>query len=218
MASYDFKEIISNLTNTEKKIVETYIQKGGSAKEIASLLNVSERTVYKALYKYRKAALEMGIDPSHFYLRKTVASTAPVKQSISPDVIEELKEQLVAEITQRIEASIQKTLKSLLEEVLLEQRASVALRKEEFEAKPVQGVQHEYVFLKLSETLEKLNINIEKLGQKLDRLDAPKYHVSNSGTWNQDTYVAEPSLPSFVQGNPWIEILSRQRVPNNGAR
>jgi transposase len=213
MAGYDLKEIISNLTDTEKRIIETYIQKGGSAKEIASMLNVSERTVYKALYKYRKAALEMGIDPSNFYLRKTVVSSAPQKQSISPDVIEEMKEQLLVEITRIIEESIQKSLRGVLEEFLSEQKASLSLRKDEPKNMALQESQLEYVFLRLSETLEKLNANIEKLNQKIDKLDVPRQFSGNSSAWSRETYTVETSLPSFVQGNPWIDILSRPRVP-----
>jgi Sigma-70, region 4. len=186
MAGYDLKEIISNLTDTEKRIIETYIQKGGSAKEIASMLNVSERTVYKALYKYRKAALEMGIDPSNFYLRKTVVSSAPQKQSISPDVIEEMKEQLLAEITRIIEESIQKSLRGVLEEILSEQKASLSLRKDEPKNMALQESQLEYVFLRLSETLEKLNANIEKLNQKIDKLDVPRQSSGNSSAWSRE--------------------------------
>lgn len=212
MAGYELRKITSSLTDTERRIIETYVQRGGTAKEIASMLNVSERTVYKALYKYRKAALEMGIDPSNFYLRKTVASTMPGKPAVPLDAIELLRQQLVAEISRIVEESVQRTLRNILEELLLEEKVPLSLKGECSKSRAFQENQLEYAYTKLSETLEKLNSNIEKLAQKIDRLDSGRMLPHGNG-WSKDSYAAEPSLPSFVQDNPWIEILSRTRVP-----
>ena len=64
------KEVLDLLTSTEKKIVRDYILKGGTPKDVASRLNVSVRTVYKALYKLRKGLKERGFSPDDFYISR----------------------------------------------------------------------------------------------------------------------------------------------------
>ena len=63
------RDVVSRLTVTERRIVEYFAKHGGSAREIADALGVSERTVYKALYRYRRIARSLGVDASGFYFR-----------------------------------------------------------------------------------------------------------------------------------------------------
>ncbi len=67
-------DVMKHLTLTERRVVEYFAEHGGSAKEIAEALNISERTVYKALYKYRRVASKLGLDASNFSFRRRVAS------------------------------------------------------------------------------------------------------------------------------------------------
>ncbi|ABL78113.1 helix-turn-helix transcriptional regulator [Thermofilum pendens] len=212
--SDELRNVLSNLTDTERRIVEVYMQRGGSAKEIASLLNVSERTVYKALYKYRKLALEQGIDPSNFYLRKTIAGTAakPVQQGVPSELLESIKQELVSELAKIVEESVQRALKSMLEDLVVprqDQRAPVE------PVKPaVLEPHYDQVLYRLSDVLEKLNYNIERLAEKIDRLDSSgtaKAIAHEPYSWQAKPITTEVSMPSYVQGNPWLEILSRRQ-------
>jgi len=65
-----FEDVLRRLTPTERRVVEYFASNGGSAREIAGALGISERTVYKALYRYRRIAESLGYDASEFYFRR----------------------------------------------------------------------------------------------------------------------------------------------------
>ncbi len=73
-----FEEVLRRLTPTERRVVEYFVSNGGSAREIAGALGISERTVYKALYRYRRIAESMGYDASEFYFRRRRGGEASI--------------------------------------------------------------------------------------------------------------------------------------------
>jgi len=58
---FGLERALAGLTATERRIVQEYLQ-GSEPKEISEKLGVSVRTVYKALYKYRRNLREMGLE------------------------------------------------------------------------------------------------------------------------------------------------------------
>ncbi|QOJ79659.1 helix-turn-helix domain-containing protein [Infirmifilum lucidum] len=221
----EFEKILSELTDTERRIVEYFLRNGGSAKDIASALNVSERTVYKALYKYRKLARENGIDPSAFYLRGTLqpASLPPIREPVvAPDhtrrdLIDRIKKEVLKEITEVLERSVREAVLSAFEELFIASEPNL---------KPVTAPKYTAVFAnsgpsvalfeRLVENLERLNYNFESLSKKLELIQ----RVNTSYASPQEPAIRDKSpspldnaLPSFVKDNPWIEVLQRKYMP-----
>ncbi len=220
----EIEKILSGLTDTERRIVEYFLRNGGSAKDIASALNVSERTVYKALYKYRKLARENGIDPSAFYLRGTL-QPAPLPSAresvVTPGyeqryVIDRIKKEILEEITEVLERSVREAVLSAFEELLIASEPRL---------KPVTAPKYTAILEnsgysvtlleKLVENLERLNHNFESLSKKLELIQ----RANTTYTGSQQPTVLEKSpsplddaMPSFVKDNPWIEVLQRKYI------
>ncbi|AKG38920.1 MAG: helix-turn-helix transcriptional regulator [Infirmifilum sp.] len=222
--TFDLEVIMGDLTDTERKIVEFFIKQGGTAREIASSLNVSERTVYKALYKYRKIAREKGIDPSAFYLRGTIQVPARSSNSspvIQPDHIELLKKELLKELAEILEKSVHEAVLSAFEELSL--ASSATLRRSSPMRTPQLNSEEPdiTIYRRLAENLERLNYNIEKLSIKLENLNGGQltqkisYLQYSTGDNNHGN---NEMLPSFVQNNPWIEVLQKKTKSTSSLR
>ncbi|RLE61556.1 MAG: hypothetical protein DRJ35_00105 [Thermoprotei archaeon] len=213
-------EVLSRLTDTERRIVETYARRGGSAKELAAFLGVSERTVYKALYKYRKIAKDMGLDPSKFYLRQSLASSVNDNGKNgsmgfieSKSIIEEIRNAVLKDIKRIVEESV----KEALREVLASERNYVLPQTVEsrsvVENSDVVSERLVVLMERLALGIDNLNKNIEKLSAKIDNLGEGavtrqrKVREYLSEAVKDD---GKAGLPSYVIDNPWIEVLSRR--------
>lgn len=202
------EEILSSLTETERRIVTTYLQQRGKARDIAHALGVSERTVYKALYKYRKLARERGVDPSAFYLRGGFGyQPENARDEIQRPLlnVESIKQEIIAELVPVIEDAIRQAVKQSFEEILSGQRGRV----------PAAGPSASSSFKSDSDqisrlilTIEKLNENLVRFGQTLTNLYSSSAPGSQQRSWQSRS--RDDSLPSFVVGNPWLEVLSQR--------
>jgi len=216
-------EVLKRLTDTEKKIVMTYAERGGSAKELAVVLGVSERTVYKALYKYRKIAKTMGIDPSKFYLRQNLASGSNGNGSVlsgpidSASIVNEIREAVLRDIKKIVEESVKEALKEVLsKQVLGIELTSETDKRSSIVNDPLSNISERLVVLleRLSYGIDNLNNNIKVLSSKIDRINSLGYQprlVGREGS-NEKSVVNKSisDLPSYVVDNPWLEVLSRK--------
>ena len=196
------EEILLALTETERRIVEAYLQRRGRAKDLAKLLGVSERTVYKALYKYRKLARERGIDPSAFYLRGGALHTEiPRESSLSaPHSLEDLKREILAELIPVIENAIKQTLMAALRGTYAVPQCAAPVPRDSILAANDQ-------INKLIISIEKLNENLVKFNRAITSLYSSSSDAAAQRTWHSTA--SDASLPSFVVDNPWLEVLSR---------
>lgn len=203
------EEILSALTETERKIVDAYLKHRGKARDLARMLGVSERTVYKALYKYRKLAKEHGVDPSAFYLRGGGPSSFPESPHESSHrsalSLEELKRELIAELIPVIEEAVSQTLKKSLEGFLLSGRGQGV---NAYTSSPVFRGGDSDQITRLILSIEKLNENISKFTEAL----SDRYYSSTAAMRPQhfSATIRDSSLPSFAVDNPWLEVLSRK--------
>lgn len=213
----DIESLLRDLTDTERRIVEFFLKNGGSARDIAEALNVSERTVYKALYKYRKIAREKGLDPSAFYLRGTLQLPSPSPNNPPPlpsEAIENLKKELLKELSEVLERSIRESILSVFEEI----SAASSLRYNQVPTvKPSQSIIEDsetLLFRRLTENLERLNYNIERLTLRLETLpsDMITSKMVSVHQRSEDNSASRNTLPSFVQDNPWIEVLQKKKL------
>uniref|UniRef100_A0A7J3X7W7 RNA polymerase sigma factor 70 region 4 type 2 domain-containing protein n=1 Tax=Thermofilum pendens TaxID=2269 RepID=A0A7J3X7W7_THEPE len=207
------EELLSDLTDTERRIVEAYLRYGGRAKDIASLLGVSERTVYKALYKYRKLAREKGLDASAFYLRGGSLGALPRFESQQPRLrqarsqgvdVEELKREILEALIPVVEEAVRRGLERAL--VLGGWGRGVASRSELDSSTAL--------LARLAEGIERLNENIVKLNHALMSSGQARAYGVPAPAPPQPAREAggdrENGLPSFVVGNPWVELLSKR--------
>ena len=196
------EEILSALTETERRIVEAYLQHRGRARDLARALGVSERTVYKALYKYRKLARERGIDPSAFYLRGGGAHQLEAARGGAIQLaydIEYLKRELLAELIPVIEDAVKQAVVSTLR--------GAHPAPQHTAAKDAIYIASDQIN-RLIASIERLNDSIVKFNMAISSLHS--YSLASSatrGTWQTTTQ--DGSLPSFVIDNPWLEVLSR---------
>lgn len=229
--------MLDELTDTERRIVEYFLNKstGGrdiTARDIASALNVSERTVYKALYKYRKLAREHGLDPSVFYLRGTPQFALPREvprlespnahrldtlhetRAVELELLEKMKREIVSELTLVLEKLVRDAVVSAIEDSLLLAGSRRGVNTLNLGLPQSISGSDTVLVKKLVENLEKLNYNIEHLSRKLERAHGPgdrgASHYISVGA--NDAVEGDSALPSFVRNNPWIEVLQKKRT------
>lgn len=193
-------EALSELTETERRIVIYYLETRLQPKQLAESLNVSVRTVYKALYKYRKALKKRGIDPSELYLLKKPAKQDSILQTTD-------KEATAVDLEK---------IRSMVREIVEEHLAKLGILENEKSNNIGKGSPdpNEKVYLsKIDEViylLREINRNIQELQRELSRASTPirterlKRIVSV-----RDGRV---ELPSFVENNPWLEVLSLRKT------
>ena len=196
------KEILDKMTKTERKIIIYYLEHGGKAKEIASALNVSERTVYKALYLFRKKLKEKGINPSELYLRSSIEQKN-AKAIVAPSSYEKNLEEI-------INKKILPIILNQVRNVLREELKKILYKEEKNTEKEIiaQGDLVNAISV-LNNSIRELNENIVSLISFLNKKD-------NTQTNMKDIkIVARETLPSFVRGNPWVEVLKSRSTINS---
>jgi len=129
------------LTETERRIIEIYLseEKPLKAKEIAERLGVSVRTVYKALYKFRK----MG---KNRYLNTSVNSMDMLIQKTLENLLPQIKDIIAREIERAVgsESSSNEQYLNLMREL-------------------VQTLQD------LKKSIDKLALSVDRLGEDRSR-------------------------------------------------
>jgi len=196
------KEILDKMTKTERRIIIYYLEHGGKAKEIASALNVSERTVYKALYLFRKKLKEKGINPSELYLRSSIEQKN-AKAIVAPSSYEKNLEEI-------INKKILPIILNQVRNVLREELKKILYKEEKNTEKEIiaQGDLVNAISV-LNNSIRELNENIVSLISFLNKKD-------NTQTNMKDIkIVARETLPSFVRGNPWVEVLKSRSTINS---
>ncbi|MEM0334791.1 MAG: helix-turn-helix domain-containing protein [Thermofilum sp.] len=202
------EEILASLTETERRIVVAYLKQRGKARDLAHALGVSERTVYKALYKYRKLARERGVDPSAFYLRGSFGYQPDNgRDELQRPLLnfEGIKQEIIAELVPVIEEAVRQAVKQSLEELLSGQRGRAAAASPSA-SNHLKSDSDQIARLIL--TIEKLNENLVKFGQAITNLYSTGTPRVQQHSWQNRAH--EDSLPSFVVGNPWLEVLSQR--------
>ncbi len=180
------REALAKLTETERKIVESYFREGGTAREIASRLGVSVRTVYKAFYKYRKALKELGMGGEAVYLkRRPEAGTSPQggRATVAPLQTPVLDYSLLLPLV-----------KQAVREVLAEMGSSEGDRRDAAS----EVVEH-------LKSIERLLRDISaKMGTLVTVVSTRPMYVERQAPVR---VLATAALPSFLRDNPWIEVL-----------
>ena len=188
-------EALSELTETERRIVIQYLKTRFQPKRLAESLNVSVRTVYKALYKYRKALRKRGIDPSELYLaKKSSDSAGPVAGEVALD-------------TEKIRDIVKEIVEEHLEKLgILGVEESSGTEKQAADSiETYLNKVEEVIYL-----LKEINRNIQELRRELSSIAKP---IRTEGI-KQKVGVGEDSyqLPSFIENNPWLEVLSLRKT------
>lgn len=183
---------LSGLTATERRVVEYYSERGGKAKDIAMALGISERTVYKALYKYRKLLRERGYDVSGLYLRRQIQQPPVAPKNITEELAKVIKHSLIPVIIEEVRKAVSAELKRIMLAGSPSEEADDAGR--------------------LARSMERLNTSINRLNENIVKLsNIIREHDSRgagegvlfSGGEND----SEAQLPSYVVDNPWMEVL-----------
>ncbi len=190
----------TGLTSTEKEIVGEYL-KGSMPAEISRKMGVSIRTVYKALYKYRRNLRKMGLHDEAEKLkvrtRKRKINIEQQKKAYLAQKSIELEQsssvQNILPVTSNLDEMLSKAVYTavydIVKELLMNSRnrssenldnAIVAVLKEISEE--IRGIKS--ILMDLS---KKININIED------------FTKSASVNVNEDL--------SFLNDNPWLEVL-----------
>ncbi len=202
------KEILNEMTKTERKIITYYLEHGGRAKDIASVLNVSERTVYKALYLFRKKLKERGINPSELYLRSTSEQMSHIQSSnvsVTNQKYKEIEEIISKKVLPVILEEVRRVIQVELKKVLYEEdKKNIDNYKDRDIGKLVNTL------LTLNDSIVELNNNIITLVSLLKKNNQPhKTYIKTQ----KETPVEE--TPSFIKGNPWIEVLRSRTLANS---
>ncbi len=214
MLSVIEREALECLTETERKIVMEYLKTKAAPKVISENLGVSVRTVYKALYKYRKALKERGLDVTHLYLTNSrngrnrcngngkasaiqVARTHSVSGNLACHVpIEWLREEV----------------RKLVEEYLNSldgNRGYVRTGNESTDGRELELLEA------MVSLLREINKNLLSIRQLLAEqgsfLASNQTVITTTHKLAAATNEDSGDLPSFVRDNPWINVLSSRR-------
>ncbi|OYT31737.1 MAG: hypothetical protein B6U94_01970 [Thermofilum sp. ex4484_79] len=186
------RDPLENLTATEKKIVEAFLN-GLTFREIADKLGVSIRTVYKAVYKYRRNLREMGRHEEAEKLKRRGRRPKIEKKAVLSR-----------------EASLDKIASKAIYDVLYEytrkiiERGIKAIDKEECDGSDIYSKLNEIVQL-----LNAINENIIKMLNAISKIETVKTYETRT------IFTGETEKLSFLIDNPWLEVLkSRKRKIN----
>lgn len=181
------------LTATERRIVEEYLG-GHEPKEISQKLGVSIRTVYKALYKYRKNLRDMGLEEKAELLkvrkrRKSISASANINERFSSK-----------HTGKPIEDALVKALASIVYGHILSTTNQ--------QASPLT----EAITEELCSLLRELNKSVNELRVALNRLseEVALLRERLSEVPHQISYSVEETkhpIPSYLLDNPWVEVL-----------
>ena len=193
------EEALSELTETEKRIVTEFMKTKLPAKELAKKLNVSVRTVYKALYKYRRALKKRGIDVRNLYLLSSRNSKSKAKPAPKPEVSEQQNQVQSIEGMSVDIAWLRSEIKKIVMEYVQE-LGSVRAPANDTQEKTLALMQ------RMITLLEEINKNLIALNRALER---SRVMVRRAKPQSVRLEIPlDSSLPTFVQGNPWIEVLA----------
>ncbi|RLF22616.1 MAG: hypothetical protein DRN15_08465 [Thermoprotei archaeon] len=197
-------------TETEKEILRHYL-KGVETKRIADLVKCSIRTVYKALYKYRKA-LRSG------YTKYDVMKAIGLLEEQVVDVTKQAQQTSSALYTvQSLPLSSPQTrvIPFLTLTPILQLPVAMPSAQEINELKKY--ISELVIAIKgLEETMKTFADSISDLNALLRELKPSLYrrHESHyiSKVHGVDYRDVDESLPSYLRDNPWIEILSKRGI------
>lgn len=181
-------------TETEKRILQLYFD-GYRPKEISESLKCSVRTVYKAVYKYRRALRE-GVDPidlkKAIFKNETNDSSSP---SISPRMQFNATLPFVVTPVVPIATNELKEMISILKESLMQFRDLAEC------------------ISKLNEEINLLRTAMMRVEREIRKLQFTKPSATDlSGIEKSSESSKLSELPSYLRNNPWLEILAS--LPN----
>ncbi len=182
------------LTKTERQIISVFFKRGGTAKEIAEVLGVAPRTVYKATYKYRLNLKALGIDLNDL---KRGEDGKPVQAKPPALKARGLKNVLTREV---LLEEIKKVVRETLTDIMGIQSTPRSIQPQI----NVDGI---------IKQLDRLESSIEKLAESIDRLAAAfsglnvKVVTSKEESQGSGDNSSGQYMPSFVRGNPWLAVL-----------
>lgn len=206
---------LEGLTLTERKVISEF-SKGLRPKEIATKLNISVRTVYKALYKYRKNLKKLGlVSEVEKYRIKRVKSSKVIQNenSISRSEVSNIVKEAniptssVSDYTQNLQFQTTQ-LQNLLAQILGGMVWYSFLQN---------GNNTNTMFREMISVLKQLVQVLESIDEKLARLVNNIYRINESllkgnamltsEEEKSNTFESNETLPSFLLDNPWIEVL-----------
>ncbi|OYT32287.1 MAG: hypothetical protein B6U94_00420 [Thermofilum sp. ex4484_79] len=196
------REVLSEMTKTEQRIISYYLENGGSAKSIAKALGVSERTVYKALYLFRRKLRERGIDTSKLYLRSTTEARSihPNKSELrceGKDLEEIISKRILPIILEQVRMVLHEELRKIFaKKKMLTDKSGFKINFEKVNEESLLSA-----LSSLNRSIQELNRNILHLVSLLDKND----FLSEDNEIG--TAPTAKALPSFIRGNPWMEVL-----------
>ncbi|HDJ89485.1 MAG TPA: HTH domain-containing protein [Thermoprotei archaeon] len=190
--------ILDSLTSTERRIVEEYLKnKEISPKELAIKLNVSIRTVYKALYKYRRELRRIGnIEEAERLKRKRGRRPKKIVNdaSFTSSSGEYISDSLSNVASKAIYDAIYHYILSMLKEGVFK----IDINEINLLVNSIN---------ELRKSIVELNQNIIYLIENKDKIIVTnKIKIKN----NIDEKNSNEELPSFLIDNPWIEVLKER--------
>lgn len=188
----------AGLTVTEQRIVKEFLD-GHEPKEISQKLGVSIRTVYKALYKYRKNLREMGLEKEAEMLK------VRKRRSRGNNTLVSSRERLSPEtISKSIESAVAKALANIVYERLF----SVSSPQVDSSVKATIGELCS-LLRDFNKNISELKVVLNKLSEEIALLRERLSEVGEVGFRRSISLVerSERSIPSYLLDNPWIEVL-----------
>ncbi len=201
------KENIIKFTKTEREIIKLHL-KGLSNKDIAQRLGCSIRTVYKALYKYRRALRE-GFSQEEILRSIGVVEKKDDNLNPTPQLITYSK----SETSQALTANPQINYLPIPTIPIILPYTAQPLQS----AAQLNGVLEKILqsLVKIESMLQKLETQISLMQQTLEAIQD---RIPLSRQIPRITRKAEPKveirplrqeyLPSFMVDNPWLEVLA----------
>ncbi len=200
---------LEGLTLTERKVIEEF-SKGLRPKEIAQNLGISIRTVYKALYKYRRNLRNMGLEEEaeNFKVRRNTHSKLPTSELNARQANLSISNNFTNLL------NLENLMSYLLGNLILKNSTSLVMNENNELLKQISEL---ILTLKtLNDTLNRVgNLVLElmneitKLNNLLKSKDVLAYNYNpNVRVGNVNKVKLESKdIPSFLIDNPWIEVL-----------